>query len=121
MPALPATIGRHLDDQHFHLALEAAFASVREANGYITQQQPWALRKTDPARMAVVLRHLHTALRAYATLLQPSVPDGMAALLDQLGVPEADRGLADLGTPLPEGTPLPAPSPLFRKIEEASA
>ena len=34
--------------------------------------------------MAHVLRHLHTALRSYATLLQPFMPATMAALLDQL-------------------------------------
>jgi len=41
----------------------------------------------------------------------------MAKLLDQLGVPEAARGLGDLATPLPAGLPLPPPEPLFRKIE----
>jgi methionyl-tRNA synthetase len=41
----------------------------------------------------------------------------MAALLDQLAVPEDARDLAALATPLPAGIALPAPSPLFRKIE----
>jgi methionyl-tRNA synthetase len=120
LDALAGTVAKHLDDQHFHLALEAVFASVREANGYITQQQPWALRRTDPGRMAAVLRHLHGALRTHATLLQPFMPASMAALLDQLGVPAAARGLGALVTPLPEGTPLPPPTPLFRKIEDAA-
>jgi methionyl-tRNA synthetase len=115
--ALPARVGAHLDRQEFHLALEAIFAEVRGANGYITQQQPWALKKTDLARMAAVLRHLHTALRGFATVLQPFMPDTMAALLDQLGVPAEARGLAALAEPLPGGIALPPPSPLFRKIE----
>jgi methionyl-tRNA synthetase len=118
--ALPRVVGAHLDAQEFHLALEAIMAQARAANGYITVQQPWALKKTDLARMGVVLRHLHTALRVFATVLQPVMPGSMAALLDQLGVPEAARGLADLATPLPEGTPLPPPTPLFRKIEVAA-
>ncbi|MBX9700592.1 MAG: methionine--tRNA ligase [Acetobacteraceae bacterium] len=117
---LPGTVGKHLEDQQFHLALEAVMASVREANGYITQQQPWALRKTDPARMEVVLRHLHAALRAYATVLQPFMPATMAALLEQLGVQAGARGLGNLGTALPAGTPLPPPTPLFRKIDDAA-
>jgi methionyl-tRNA synthetase len=120
LDTLAASVGKHLEDQQFHLALEAVMAVVREANGYITQQAPWALRKTDPARMLVVLRHLHTAIRAFATVLQPFMPDGMARLLDQLGVPEAARGLGDLATPLPEGTALPPPSPLFMKIQDAA-
>ncbi len=116
---LSATVGTLLDEQSFHLALESVMAVVRDANGYITQQAPWALKKTDPDRMLVVLRHLHSALRGIATVLQPFMPDSMAALLDQLGVPAAARGLDDLATPLPEGTALPAPSPLFMKIQDA--
>ena len=118
---LVAVVDAAIGAQQFHAALEAVFASVREANGYVTQQQPWALRKTDPARMADVLRHLHTALRFYATVLQPFMPGTMARLLDQLGVPAEGRGLHDLATPLPGGAPLPPPEPLFRKIEPPAA
>lgn len=119
--ALTAQVRSRLDAQEFHLALEALMASVRDANGYITQEAPWALKKTDPVRMASVLRHLHTALRAYATVLQPFMPGTMAALLDQLGVPQDARDFAALATPLPEGTPLPPPAPLFRKIDLTAA
>jgi methionyl-tRNA synthetase len=117
--ALPGQVAAHLDRQEFHLALDAVLAQARAANGYITEQAPWALKKSDPARMAEVLRHLHDALRVLATVLQPVMPETMARLLDQLGVPEAGRGLAALATPLPGGTALPPPSPLFRKIEAA--
>ena len=111
------TVRNQLEQQHFHLALETVFASVRDANGYITQQAPWALKKTDMVRMAAVLRHLHTALRAYATVLQPFMPGTMAALLDQLGVPADARDFAAMAEPLAEGTPLPPPAPLFRKMD----
>ncbi|MBS7791450.1 methionine--tRNA ligase [Roseococcus sp. SDR] len=117
LTSLPETVGKLLESQQYHLALEEIFAQVRGANGYITVQAPWALKKTDPVRMAVVLRHLHTALRAYATVLQPFMPGSMAALLDQLGVPPDARSLAALALPLPEGHMLPPPSPLFRKVE----
>jgi methionyl-tRNA synthetase len=117
--ALPGQVAAHLDRQEFHLALEAVMAAAREANGYITEQAPWALKKTDPARGEAVLRQLHDALRVCATLLQPFMPTTMAKLLDQLGVPEGARGLGDLATPLPAGLPLPPPAPLFAKIETA--
>ena len=120
LDALPEAVGRSLDAQQYHIALETIFHAVREANGYITRQQPWALKKTDLARMAAVLRHLHTALRIFATVLQPFMPDTMAAMLDQLGVPAEARQLAGLAEPLPEGTVLPPPAPLFRKIEVAA-
>jgi methionyl-tRNA synthetase len=117
LATLPARVDAQLRAQEFHLALDAIMAEARAANGYITVMQPWALKKTDVVRMGEVLRHLHTALRAYATVLQPFMPTTMAALLDQLGVPGEARGLGALAAPLPEGTALPAPSPLFRKIE----
>ncbi len=115
--ALPATVGAHLDRQEYHLALEAVMAAAREANGYITVEAPWALKKTDPARMEAVLRHLHDALRVFATVLQPFMPATMGRLLDQLGVPEDARGLDALATPLPGGLALPPPAPLFARIE----
>jgi methionyl-tRNA synthetase len=118
--ALPGQVGQHVDRQEFHLALEAVMAAAREANGYITVEAPWALKKTDPVRMEAVLRQLHDALRVFATVLQPFMPTTMAKLLDQLGVPEAARGLEALATPLPGGLALPPPAPLFAKIEAAA-
>ena len=118
---LASRVAGLLDRQEFHRALEDIFDSIREANGYITREQPWALKKTDPVRMAAVLRNLHDAMRVFATVLQPFMPGTMARLLDQLGVPEAARGLGALATPLPEGLPLPPPEPLFRKIETPAA
>ena len=50
---------------------------IRAANAYIDRQAPWALRKTDPARMAAVLRVLADALRVIATVLQPFMPGSM--------------------------------------------
>ncbi|MDB5415657.1 MAG: uncharacterized protein JWR10_3992 [Rubritepida sp.] len=120
LDTLVASVGKLLEAQEYHLALEEVFRQVRGANGYITVQAPWALKKTDPARMTEVLRHLHTALRTYATVLQPFMPTTMGQLLDQLGVPEDARSLDSLATPLPDGRALPPPSPLFRKVESAA-
>ncbi|MFC4167089.1 methionine--tRNA ligase [Teichococcus aestuarii] len=110
-----------LNEQKFDAALTLIFTSIREANGYITREQPWALKKTDLARMRDVLRHLHDALRVFATVLRPFMPETMEKLLDQLAVPAGARDLAALATPLPEGVALPPPSPLFQKIQDAAA
>ncbi|HYZ34953.1 MAG TPA: methionine--tRNA ligase [Crenalkalicoccus sp.] len=118
--ALVTEVGALLDAQAFHEALERVWAVVRAANAWIAEQQPWALKKTDPARMADVLRTLHTVLRTLATVLQPFMPGTMARMLDQLGVPPAERDLASLHRLLPAGTRLPPPEPLFRKIEETA-
>jgi methionyl-tRNA synthetase len=121
-PELVREVWAFLRDQKFDGALALVFASVREANAYITREQPWKLKKEGHGeRAAVVLRRLHDALRVHATILQPFMPTTMAALLDQLGVPADARDFAALATPLPEGTALPPPAPLFRKIDLAAA
>ena len=102
----------------FHEALEEVWKTIRAANAYIDHQAPWALRKTDPARMAVVLRVLLEALRGIATVLQPFMPGSMARMLDQLAVPADARSLAALAEDLPAGVPLPAPSGIFPRVIE---
>jgi methionyl-tRNA synthetase len=117
--ALPAAVRARLERLAFHEALEEVWRVIRAANAYIDHQAPWALRKTDPARMAAVLRVLLDALRSIATVLQPFMPGGMAAMLDQLGVPEAARDLAALDTPIAAGTALPPPAGVFPRFVEA--
>jgi len=94
---------------------------VRAGNGYIDRQAPWALRKTDPERMAFVLRVLADVLRVIATVLQPFMPDSMAKMLDQLGVPAGSRDLAALAIPLADGTPLPPPQGVFPRYNDTAA
>ncbi|TIW31226.1 MAG: methionine--tRNA ligase, partial [Mesorhizobium sp.] len=49
------TARRTMAEQGIHLALAAIFGVVAEANRYFAGQEPWALKKTDPARMETVL------------------------------------------------------------------
>ncbi len=93
-----------MDRQTFHEGLEEIWKVIRAANGYIDRQAPWALNKTDKTRMGKVLRVLVDTLRVVATLLQPVMPDSMARMLDQLGVPPDARHFADLVTPLRDGS-----------------
>ena len=46
---------RRWREQAIHQALAAIFGVVAEANRYFAGQEPWALRKNDPARMETVL------------------------------------------------------------------
>ena len=94
---------------------------IRAANGYIDRQAPWALRRTDPPRMAAVLRVLVDVLRPIATVLQPFMPGSMAAMLDQLGVPADARDFAALATPVPGGTTLPPPQGIFPRYTGEAA
>ncbi len=117
---LPAALRERLDWQGFHEALEEVWKVIRAANRYIDRQAPWALRRTDAARMADVLRVLADTLRAVATVLQPFMPDAMARMLDQLGVPAGARDIAALAVPLAAGTALPEPQGVFPRYVEAA-
>lgn len=96
-----------------HKTLEAIWKVVAEANRYVDAQAPWALRKTDPARMATVLYVLADVIRQLAILTQPVMPDASARMLDQLAVAAGDRSFVGLDKALVPGTSLPAPAPIF--------
>ena len=117
--ALPDLVRLHVERQTFHDGLEEIWKVVRAANGYIDRQAPWALNKTDKARMGAVLRVLVDALRVVATLLQPVMPGSMGRMLDQLGVAPDARGFAALAVPLADGQALPAPQGVFPRYVEA--
>ncbi len=119
--ALPDAVRSALQRLAFNDALEEIWKLVRAANAYVDHQAPWALRKTSPARMATVLRVLLEALRSIGILLQPFMPERMAALLDQLGIPDGARQLKALQTPLPSGAALPPPAGIFPRHIEAAA
>ena len=109
----------HMIEQAFHLALETIWRVVAAANRYVDEQAPWALRRTDPARMRTVLYTLAEVLRHLGILTQPFVPQAASALLDQLAVPAEARRFADLAERLPPGRALPAPHGIFPRYVEA--
>ncbi len=114
-------VRRELDAQAFHRALEAIWAVVGDANRYVDEQAPWALRKTDPARMGTVLWTLAETVRRLAILVQPVMPQAMEKLLDQLAVPPAERGFDALAVPLPSGRVLPRPEGIFPRWVDPEA
>ncbi|MFO1089990.1 MAG: methionine--tRNA ligase [Hyphomicrobiales bacterium] len=117
--ALLAECRAQLEDQALNKALDAIFHVVADANRYFAGQAPWALKKTDPERMATVLYVTAEVLRQVAILLQPVMPASMAKLLDILAVDEGARDFARLGPGgrLKAGATLPPPAPLFPRLE----
>ncbi|HJS32133.1 MAG TPA: methionine--tRNA ligase [Alphaproteobacteria bacterium] len=114
--ALLSVLRAEIGQQAFHKALDALWRIIGEANRYVDEQAPWALKKTDPARMNTVLYVLVEVIRHCAILCQPFMPGSMAKLLDQLGQPEHARDFAALATPIAPGTKLPAPSGVFPRF-----
>jgi methionyl-tRNA synthetase len=118
---LPDAVRTAFDNLAYSQALEAIWAVIRAANVYVDKQAPWALRKTDPARMETVLYMLCEAIRRVAILTQPFMPTASEKLLDQLAVPTDARDFAALDKGLVEGTPLPAPQGVFPRFVEKAA
>ncbi|MFZ5791939.1 MAG: methionine--tRNA ligase [Pseudomonadota bacterium] len=121
--ALLPRLREFFGQQAFHRGLEAIWQVVGEANRYVDEQAPWALRKTDQARMATVLWVLAETIRHLAILVQPVMPDAASKFLDQLAVPADARGFERLGEAgaLKPGTPLPAPTGVFPRYVETGS
>jgi methionyl-tRNA synthetase len=65
----------------FSVGLEAWMGAVFACNAYIDAAAPWALRKTDPERMADVLGTLVVAIRKLAEAVVPVIPSSAEKLI----------------------------------------
>ena len=101
-----------------HNYLSLVMEAVSEANRYFAAEEPWALKKENPARMGTVLYVTAELVRQAAILLQPVIPAGANQLLDLLQVAADRRDFAALGPDnrLQDGTPLPKPEGVFPRL-----
>ena len=88
----------------FSVGIEAWLKAVFACNAYVDTQAPWALRKTDPERMAAVLGALVVAVRELTRVIAPIIPASADKLLSLI---DAGEG----------GAPIPQPTPLFPRLE----
>nr|HMN87430.1 class I tRNA ligase family protein [Bauldia sp.] len=121
--ALAAACRTAFASQQIHQALNAVWAVVADANRYFAASEPWALKKTDPARMGTVLYVTAEVIRQVAILAQPVMPTSAGKLLDLLAVAPEDRMFAALGPAgrLKGGAALPAPQGVFPRHVDESA
>ncbi|MDB5559155.1 MAG: methionine--tRNA ligase [Enterovirga sp.] len=118
--ALPEKARAAMDGFALHAILSEIWSVVADANRYFASQEPWILRKQDPARMGTVLYVTAEVLREIGIMAQPFVPVAAARLLDLLAAAPDARDFAAIGSAsrLAAGTPLPAPSPIFPRYVE---
>lgn len=109
------------ESQAMHLALEAIWLMLGEANRYFSAQQPWVLRKSeseaDQQRFRTVLYVTCEAVRIAALLVQPVMPESAGTLLDLLGQAPDQRTFAALDARLTPGTALPPPTGVFPRYQ----
>ena len=99
-----AETGDKFDAFAFSQGLEAWMTAVFACNQYVDATAPWALKKTDPARMAAVLGTLVSAVRSLTVAIAPIIPESADKLLTLI-----DSGQG--------GTPIAQPQPLFPRLE----
>jgi methionyl-tRNA synthetase len=98
--ALPEAFDRFA----FSVGIEAWLRAVFACNQYVDTQAPWALRKTDPERMAAVLGTLVITVRELTRAIAPIIPESADKLLSAI---DAGEG----------GVPIAQPTPLFPRLE----
>ena len=120
------------DESMGSLDFSTGLAAIKEfvdlVNGYVTEQEPWALAKDEAnrARLEVVLYTICDALRALAVLYNPVMPKAMSSLWQQLGAqaqlgPLAEQRVSDVARwgQLPPGTLVTKGESLFPRLDEA--
>jgi methionyl-tRNA synthetase len=90
----------------FSAGIEAWMGAVFACNAYIDTMAPWALKKSDPERMASVLGTIVVAVRQLAQAIAPVVPGSAARLLELIASGEKDD-------------PIAQPTPAFPRLELA--
>jgi methionyl-tRNA synthetase len=120
---LPEKARAAMEGFALHTTLAEIWSVVAEANRYFAGQEPWVLRKQDPARMGTVLYVTAEVLRAVGIMAQPFVPEAAGKLLDLLAVPAEGRAIAAVGSAhrLAPGAALPQPQPIFPRFLEPEA
>ena len=137
-------VGEHLSRSRFKFAITEAMRAVAEANKYFSEQAPWKLRESDPARMRTILHVTLQAVDDAKTLLTPFLPRSSQVVHEMLGGAGDWSGMPRVETvdedgapsypvitgsydtsfrweprPIAAGTPLFVPAPLFTKLDSS--
>jgi methionyl-tRNA synthetase len=101
-----AALATEFDRFAFAAGIEAWMVAVFACNAFVDAMAPWALKKTDPARMAGVLGTVVESVRRLATAIAPVVPDSASRLLAALAAGA-------------DGVAIAQPTPAFPRLELA--
>ena len=97
-------LAKEFDRFAFSIGLEAWMGAVFACNAYIDAAAPWALKKSNPDRMAAVLGTLAVAVRQLAEAVAPVIPGSAEKLI----------ALIDSGK---NETPISQPVPIFPRLD----
>jgi methionyl-tRNA synthetase len=120
--AVSETIPAAFEDLALSQAAEAWISAVFACNAYIDAQAPWALKKTDIARMETVLATLYICIAQLTVAISPVIPSSATKLLDHMGIAPELRTFAGITShwysPLAQsGYKLEQPQGLFPRLD----
>ena len=111
---------------HLKEALKEAMALSSDANVFLQRSQPWELQKSHPLQCRKVITLAVNVIALLAVLLHPFMPsftDNLSRQLNYLVRPgdldAEDDTSSSFKLVIQPGHCIGAPSPLFRKIEDA--
>ena len=139
------TVGGLIERHRQKQAIGEAMRVASEANAYLSEQAPWKLKNTDPARMRTVLHVAAQVVDDCNRLFAPFLPHSAQKVSDSFGhtravspgpeireVDDLDGGPAYPiitgeyseqapweSRPLDVGTPLQPPKPIFTKLDQS--
>jgi len=143
------SVGTLIGSHRQRAGVAEAMRVVGEVNKYLTEQEPWKIKNSDPDRMATVLHVAAQAVSDCRTQLSPYLPQSSQAVHEAFGgtgtvspmprleeVTDLDDGrpypiltgdyrrgetLPAWGrVPIVPGTPVAAPTPVFTKLDVAA-
>lgn len=118
LKTIPAEVATYLEAYKFKQGLNRAMDLARLGNKYMTEQEPWKLIKTDPARTATIL-HLNLQIVAHLSLiLKPFLPFSAQKLEKMLNLEPLFWSAAGSTDLLPTGHQIGKAKLLFKRIED---
>ena len=111
----------------FQGGINAIMDYCKRVNGYVTENEPWAMAKDPANKIALdkVLYNTADSLRALAVLLNPIMPATCQTLWESLGAQAtmgdiSNQKISDVSTPglLPAGSVVTKGAVLFPRLED---
>lgn len=111
-------IGNSIDNYKFREALSQMMGLARLGNKYMTDSEPWKIKKTEPERVKNILNCCLQICAVLSIISEPFLPFTAKKLKQMLNLPDLNWESAKDNNLLPEGHNINEPQLLFDKIED---
>jgi methionyl-tRNA synthetase len=115
--AMLADVHDDLMAVHLRAGIARAMQGAQDANGYLSEREPWKTAKVDAERTGTTLWVALQAIAAAAVALAPYLPGTSRSVLVALGVEVGPDGPTWAPPTVESGTTLGDLGPLFAKVE----